>query len=192
MQYGSVVNSQKQTAVIITIFLLLKLFIHLPFNGRYGYHADELLHIAMAEQLAWGYKEGPPLISFLTWIWLQLGEGSLWTLRLLPTLCGAALVGLTGMMVRMLGGGPFAVLIACMALLLDPSFLATGYMMQPVVFDQLAWALCGFFLIRFVKNGNRNELLYLGVTAGLGMMNKLSIALYLCSLLIALLIKANY
>jgi len=191
MQYGQVVNSQKQTVIIILIFLLLKLLIHLPFNGRYGYHADELLYIAMADQLAWGYKEGPPFVSFVTWVSVQMAGDSLWTLRLLPTLCGAALVGLTGLMVRMLGGGSFAVLIACTAILLDPSFLATGYMMQPVVFDQLGWALCCFLLLRFVKTGNRNNLLYLGVTAGLSMMNKFSVALYLCSLLVALFMGAS-
>lgn len=191
MQYGPVVNSQKQTVIIILIFLLLKLLIHLPFNGRYGYHADELLYIAMADQLAWGYKEGPPFISFVTWVSVQLAGDSLWALRLLPTLCSAALVGLTGLMVRMLGGGSLAVLIACTAFLLDPSFLATGYMMQPVVFDQLGWALCCFFLLRFVKTQNRNDLFYLGLTAGIGMMNKFSIALYLCSLLVALFMGAG-
>lgn len=191
MQYGSVVNSQKQPVVIITIFLLLKLLIHLPFNGRYGYHADELLYIAMADELAWGYKEGPPFISLVTWVSTELAPDSLWMLRLLPTLCGAALVGLTGSMARLLGGNTFAVIIACTAILLDPSFLATGYMMQPVVFDQLAWALCSFFLLRFIKQGSRNDLLYLGVTAGLGMMNKFSIALYLFSLLIALFMGAG-
>jgi hypothetical protein len=191
MQYGPVGNSQRQTVIIIVIFLLLKLLIHLPFNGRYGYHADELLYMAMADQLAWGYKEGPPFISFVTWVSVQLAGDSLWMLRLLPTLCGAALVGVTGLMVRMLGGGNFAVLVACTAILLDPSFLATGYMMQPVVFDQLGWALCCFFLLRFVKKGNKNDLLYLGVIAGLGMMNKFSIALYLFTLLTAIFMGAG-
>lgn len=166
--------------------MLLKLLIHLPFNGRYGYHADELLYIAMADQPAWGYKEGPPLISFVTWITLQIAGDSLWMLRLLPTLCGAALVGLTGWMAKLLGGGPMAVLIACTVILLDPSFMATGYMMQPVVFDQFSWTLSCFFLLRFIQSGNRNMLLWLGVTAGLGMMNKFSIAVYLLCLFVAL------
>src|SRR5690606_6781708 len=61
----------------------------------------------------------------------------------------------------------------------------------PVVFDQLAWALCSFFLLRFIRQGNRNDLLYLGITAGFGMMNKFSIALYLFSLLIALIMGAG-
>lgn len=186
MQDRAVAISGRLGVSIIIVFVVLKLLIHLPFNGSYGYHADELLYLAMAEQLAWGYKEGPPLISFLTWISVQLGGDSLWMLRLLPTLCGAFLVGVTGMMTRMFGGGSSAILIACTALLLDPSFLATGYMMQPVVFDQLGWALLCFFLLRFVQTGNSVNLFYLGITAGLGMMNKFSIALYLGSLLIAL------
>lgn len=183
MQDRSVEISGKLAASLIIFFVVLKLIIHLPFNGSYGYHADELLYIAMAQQLDWGYKEGPPLISFLTRVSLQFGGESLWMLRLLPTLCSALLVGITGMMARILGGGSFAIVIACTSILLDPSFLATGYMMQPVVFDQLSWALSCFFLLRFLKKGNRVDLLYLGITAGFGMMNKFSIALYLASLL---------
>lgn len=186
MQDRAVAISGRLAVSIIIVFVVLKLIIHLPFNGSYGYHADELLYLAMAEQLAWGYKEGPPLISFLTWIAVQLGGDSLWVLRLLPTLCGALLVCVTGMMTRMLGGGSSAVLVACTAILLDPSFLATGYMMQPVVFDQLGWALLCFFLLRFFQTGNSANLFFLGITVGLGMMNKFSIALYLGSLLIAL------
>jgi len=169
--------------------MLLKLLVHLPFNGRYGYHADELLYMAMADQLAWGYKEGPPLISFITWAVLQVSENSLWVLRLLPTVSGAVLVGLTGWITVLLGGGPRAVLIACTAILLDPSFLATGYMMQPVIFDQLSWALSCLFLIRFIKSAEWINLLYLGITVGLGMMNKFSIAVYLFSLLAAVIMQ---
>lgn len=189
MHYRSATTSEKQAIPIIVAFMLLKLLVHLPFNGRYGYHADELLYMAMADQPAWGYKEGPPLISFITWAVLQVSENSLWLLRLLPTLSGAALIGLTGWITVLLGGGPRAVLITCTAILMDPSFLATGYMMQPVIFDQLSWALSCLFLIRFIKSAEQSNLLYLGITAGLGMMNKFSIAVYLFSLLAAVMMQ---
>ena len=176
---------------IILFFVLLKLAVHLPFNGRYGFHADELLYLAMSDELAWGYKEGPPFIVGIVWFSVQLFGDSLWALRLIPTLCGASIIFLAGLLTAKLGGGKVAVLVTCTALLFDPSFLATAYMMQPVVFDQLFWLLSAFLLVMYIQSGNSRHLIYLGLVVGLGMMNKVTIGLYLLTLIIALILSSQ-
>ncbi len=171
---------------LITFFTVLKLLLHLPFNHRYGFHADELLYMAMSDQLDWGYKEGPPLIAFLVWISVKLFGVSVWALRLMPTLCGAAIVFFTGLLTKKLGGSKIAIIIACSAILADPSFLVTGYMMHPVVFDQLFWAISLFLILSYIESPNYTLLILLGLAVGIGMMNKFSIGLYVTTLFFSL------
>ncbi|EOR92932.1 glycosyl transferase, family 39 [Arcticibacter svalbardensis MN12-7] len=189
MLYNRLAFLKGQFITIILFFVLIKLAIHLPFNGRYGFHADELLYLAMSDDLAWGYKEGPPFIAGIVWFSVQLFGDSLWALRLIPTLCGASVVLLTGLLTAKMGGGKVAVLVTCTALLFDPSFLATAYMMQPVVFDQLFWLLSVFLLIKYIQSQNSRNLIYLGLVVGIGMMNKVTIGLYLLTLIFALLLS---
>lgn len=171
---------------LITFFAVLKLLLHIPFNHRYGFHADELLYLAMSENIDWGYKEGPPLIALLVWISGKLFGVSVWALRLMPTVCSAAIVFLTGIITKSLGGNKLAIIIACTAILASPSFLATAYMMHPVVFDQLFWVISVLLFIRYIQTTNYRLLLGLGFTIGLGMMNKFSIGLYITTLIAGL------
>ena len=68
------------------------LLVHLLTNGRYGYFRDELYYIACRRHLAFGYVDQPPLsILLLRLSQLLLGD-SLFAIRLLPALAGAAIV----------------------------------------------------------------------------------------------------
>ena len=72
------------------------LLVHLLTNGRHGYFRDELYYIACGRHLAFGYVDQPPLsILLLRLSQLLLGD-SLFAIRLLPALAGAAIVALTG------------------------------------------------------------------------------------------------
>jgi len=46
--------------LLILLAALCKLGIHLYSNTNYGFHRDELLHIATSQHLAWGYMEFAP------------------------------------------------------------------------------------------------------------------------------------
>lgn len=83
----------------------IKLLLHLFTNGRYGYFRDELYYLICGRHLAWGYVDQAPLIALIARIELLLGS-SLHVVRFLPAVAGAALVALTIMIVRELGGGP--------------------------------------------------------------------------------------
>ena len=100
-------------SVLIAVFSVIALLVHLLTNGRYGYFRDELYYIAGARHLAFGYVDQPPLsILLLRLSQLLLGD-SLFALRLLPALAGAAIIALTGIITRELGGHAWAIALAC-------------------------------------------------------------------------------
>lgn len=170
---------------------LLKLLIHLLTNGAYGYHRDEFLYAAQAEHLSWGYMSVPPVTALLAKISVILGGESLRALRLIPALCGTAMVILVGLMVREMGGGKKAVLIACLAHICAPAFLGSNTMFQPVSFNQFCWTLTAYLLIRWVRTQDPRMWIGIGASMGLGLMTKYSILFFLLSLFLGLLLTPH-
>ena len=169
---------------VIIGMALLKLIIHLLANNIYGLHRDEYLYIAEGQHLGWGYMEGPPTIALLAWL-ADLFGGSPFMIRLLPTLIGVASMVLLGKMVELLGGKRWAVFLACLAFLISPAFLRSNMLFQPVGFNQFFWVLSAFWIIRIAQKGDPRDWYYLGITAGMGLMTKYSIAFFLIPILIA-------
>lgn len=99
----------------------------------YGLHRDELLYLAQGRHLDWGFLEAPPFIAALARTLQETIGTSVFAVRLLPALAGAVLVLLTGLMTQSLGGGPFAVLLAGLCVLIAPVYLRTHTLFQPVV-----------------------------------------------------------
>jgi hypothetical protein len=80
-----------------------KLLLHLLTAARYGIFRDEMYYLACAQHLAWGYVDHPPMTVFIAWFARHIFGESLWAIRLLPALAGAALVWLTGKLAREMG-----------------------------------------------------------------------------------------
>src|SRR5579872_4298532 len=101
----------------------VKLLLHIFTSMRqYGYFRDELYYLDMARHLDWGYVDAAPLIAVYARIALWLG-GSLAALRILPALAGTALVALSIVIARELGGGRFGQLLTGLAILFAPGVL---------------------------------------------------------------------
>src|SRR5450755_4338171 len=110
------------TGVLIAL-CAVKLLLHIFTSLRhYGYFRDELYYLDMARHLDWGYVDAAPLIAVYSRAAMLMG-GSLAALRTLPALAGSALVALTMLIARELGGGWYAQLLAGIAILLCPAFL---------------------------------------------------------------------
>src|SRR3954453_3895190 len=90
----------------VVLFLAsVKLALHLATTGLFGYgfFIDGLYFVACSEHPSWGFVDMPPLFPAITaLIRATLGD-SLFAVRLLPALSGAALVLITGLMARDLG-----------------------------------------------------------------------------------------
>lgn len=149
-----------------------KLALQLAGAGHYGFFRDELYYMACGEHLAWGYVDQPPLIAGLAWLARHAFGHSLFSLRLLPAMAGAAVVLLTGLLARELGGGVFARLLAAVGVLLAPAYLAFDSFFSMNAFEPLWWLLCAWIAARIIRGGPGRLWLAFGLVAGIGLENK--------------------
>src|SRR4030095_9945434 len=91
-------------SVLIAVFSMSALLVHLLTNGRYGYFRDELYYISCAHHPAFGYVDQPSLSILLLRLCEAVLGDSLFAIRLLPAIGGAATVALTGAIAREVGG----------------------------------------------------------------------------------------
>jgi len=165
-------------SAIVAFLSALALLLHLPNFGGYGLFTDELYFLACSEHLSWGYVDMPPLTALQAWTARTLFGDSLLAIRLLPALAGAGLVLLTGAMVRQLGGGRFAQILAAVAVLVAPFYLAFDNYLSMNSVEPLSWMGCVVILIRMINTGNARLWLWFGVLSGVGLENKHTMALF--------------
>jgi hypothetical protein len=161
---------------LVLYLALLKVLLHLVLTGRYGYFRDELYYLACADHLAWGYVDHPPLSIFVLWLVRSSLGDSLFALRLLPVLAGAATMLVAGRIARRMGGGDFAQALAALAVMLAPVMLAFGTFYSMNAFEVLLWTLALDQLVVLLQQGpssdGRRWLLF-GLVIGLAALNKL-------------------
>jgi hypothetical protein len=171
---------------LLVSLALLKVAAHLVIDvaGRYGYFRDELYYVACSDHLALGYVDHPPLSIFILALSRGLFGDSLVGLRLLSTFAGGIVIVLTGVIVRRLGGGRFAQLLAAVAVLFAPIMLIQNMWFSMNAFDILFWTLALYLVVLVVETENPKRWLGFGVVIGLGLLNKYSIG-FLCIGLVA-------
>src|ERR1700758_5587736 len=148
---------------LIALFSAITLLIHLLTDGRYGYFRDELYYIACARHLDFGYVDQPPLsILLLRLNKLLLGD-SLFAIRLLPALAGAATVAFIGIIARELGGRAWAIALACAGSLCALFNLAVGNFFSMNGFEPLFWMGCVYLFVRIINGGSPTLWLWVGV-----------------------------
>ncbi len=187
----SIFRRNQKEAKVIVFFTVLKFAIHLLANRNFGFHRDELLYLALGSHPAMGYNEVPPFIAFISWLSTHIFGDSVFAIRLLPALFGSMIVYLTGLLVLQLGGKRFAISAACLGIIVSPAFLGSGYLLQPVVFDQFFWVLFAFLMARFVQTKNVGYLYWAGLTTGVGMLNKYTMLLYTLSVVAGILLSSQ-
>jgi hypothetical protein len=176
-----------ELAVIVS-FSAIALLVHVLTNGRYGYFRDELYYIACARHLAFGYVDQPPLsILLLRSSQLLLGD-SLFALRLLPALAGAAIVALTGIIARELGGHTWAIALACAGSLCALFYLAVGNFFSMNAFESLFWMGAVYLVVRIINGGSPTLWVWFGVLLGFGVENKHSTVFFGAGILVGLLL----
>src|SRR6266850_3048710 len=175
-------------SALIAFFSAVALLIHLLTNARYGYFRDELYYIACSRHLAFGYVDQPPLSILLLRLSQVLLGDSLFAIRLLPALAGAAIVALTGIIAREIGGRAWAIALACTATLSALFYLAVGNFFSMNVFEPLFWMGAVYLLVRIINGGSPTLWLWLGGLLGLGLENKHSTAFFAAGILVGLLL----
>lgn len=153
--------------------LLLHLLVALlqPAIG-YEFHRDELLYLAMGKRLdLFGMEASPGIAVVAALTRAVLGE-SLLAIRLAPAVAGALVVLTAGLLAREMRGRAFAQGLACLGVLVAPVFLRTHTLFQPVVFDQLSWALSALVVARIAARDDPRGWLAVGALLGLGVLFK--------------------
>jgi hypothetical protein len=156
------------------------LLLHLTTNalGGYGYFRDELYYLACSRNLAAGYVDHPPFSVFVLALNTMLFGDSLFALRLLPALAGAATVVVTGFIARRLGGGMAAQMLAALGAFASLYFLGTDGIYSMNCFDILFWACAAYATMALVDDPTPRRWLVLGLIIGVGAMNKIGVLWY--------------
>ena len=176
----------KKYLPIILILSLIKLIIQWLGNRNYGFHRDELLHLSVSEHMDWGFMEFPPFIGAIGKLSYWFFDYSLIGLRLFPTLAGVAILVLCCLIAKEFGGKSKAILLSGICVLAFLPFYRNHTLFQPVAFDQLFWTLGFYFIVKFLNSENRKFLIMLGLTLGLGLMNKYTILIWAFGIFIGL------
>jgi hypothetical protein len=182
MMTADLLYTNRRNLAVAAAMAFLTLLIHLFTNGGYGYFRDELYMLACGEHLDWGYPDHPPLIALAAWFSRHVLGGSLPAIRFLPALAGAAKVILSGLIAMELGGGAFAVGLACLSVALAPAYLGIDTILTMNAFEPLFWMGCAYLALLAIRRDRPRLWLWVGVVAGLGLENKHSMAFFLAAL----------
>ncbi|HEY0782701.1 MAG TPA: glycosyltransferase family 39 protein [Thermoanaerobaculia bacterium] len=175
--------------VAVVLLALAKLVLHLATTGHFGYSyfVDELYFLACSHHLAWGFVDMPPLFPALTaLVRVTLGD-SLLAIRLVAALAGAALVLMTGLLARDLGGRRFAQTIAALAVITAPVWMALHSLYTMNALDQLFWTAAAWLVVRIVRDDRPRLWRAVGAVAGFGLLNKHTMAFFGVAVVLALL-----
>jgi hypothetical protein len=176
---------------VILYLSLLKFLLHILTNGQFGYHRDELYYIACGQHLDFGYVDHPPLIALLSRVWTGILGGSLFSIRFLPAVAGAAIVYLTGLITREFGGKTFAVITACLSVIIAPVILSTNNLFTTNVFDQLFWVICIYLSVKILKYDKPKYWMGVGLIIGMGFLNKHSVVFLITGLALGLILTSG-
>lgn len=181
-------NNRSKYSTFLLIFVAIKIGLNLLAISHFGFHRDELLHLALGDHLDWGFKEVPPFIALLAKITTTIFGNSIFAARVFSTICSGLIVWFMGQIVIELGGRKFAIALACLALIFSPAFAASGYLFQPVVFDQLWWVLAVYLLVRYMNTSLPVYVYLLGLVIGVGLLTKYTMAFFAIALILGLLL----
>jgi 4-amino-4-deoxy-L-arabinose transferase-like glycosyltransferase len=160
---------------LLTAISAIPFIAHVLTNGNYGMFRDEFYYLACAYHPAWGYVDHPPLAMIILNIWTRFFGDSVWSIRFLPALAGAAVVFLTGALAHALGGRRYAQGLAALCAAICPTYLVVFGMYSMNWVDVLVWLLAFHLLARIAATDGRRTWLWMGVLLGVGLLNKISV-----------------
>jgi hypothetical protein len=183
----------KSTAywIITALFVITKLSLHFFTSTNYELHRDEMLYFNMSDHLSAGYATVPPLTGFLAYIAKTIFGYSVFGIRLIPAILGALSLYLISKIIRELGGGLVALLIAGTSFLLSPGFLLLNTLFTPNAAEQFLWLLLTYFIFRMVKLYKPELWIVIGILAGISFMNKYSVFIFIAGFFAALLLSEH-
>lgn len=170
------------------VIAIVTFFLQILTSNNYGIFTDELYFIACGEHLQFGYVDHPPLAPFLTKISMLFSK-SLYSLHFFPALAGVAIILLTALIARSLGGKHYATSLAAITIFAGPVFLINFGLMSVNPFDILFCTAAGYLVIKILQKPSTKLWIILGIIIGLGLNSKLTMITLAGSLAIGLAIS---
>ena len=177
---------------IITIFVTLKLGVHMIMNLNAGFDGDEIMHIEAGNHLAWGYMTIQPFVGLMASLQGLFHSESVFIHHLSSHVVSVLILLLSGKMVMKLGGNWKTILLVFTCILFSPGFTLSQHIFTPLVFEQLFWLLSFYFLVSYCQKQKIKYLILLAVALALGFMTKLSILILIAGLGVSILIYHRY
>ena len=159
------------------------LLLHLLTGGRYGFYRDELQFLSDARHLDWGFVAYPPITPFLARISISIFGISLSGLHLFPALVQTAVLFMTALMAKELGGGRIAQVASALTVALSAYPLEESTTFSYSSFDYLWWVLAAYFTVQLLRSENARWWLAIGAIEGLGLLTKYTIAYLIAGIL---------
>jgi hypothetical protein len=155
----------------------------------YGYFRDEFYYIACGRHLAWGYVDQGPVVALQARLGEVLFGDSVFAIRVFSAGAGAVAVFLTGVIAWALGGGRPAQALAMFGLIVCPQYIGTDGYLSMNSFEPVFWMTCVLAALLILRgNSQRFWWLVFGLSAGVGLLNKPSMAFFLVALGLGLLL----
>jgi MFS family permease len=173
--------------IVAILFMIAKLCLHFFTNTNYELHRDEMLYFNMADHLSFGYATVPPVTGFLAFIIKSIFGYSVFGIRLIPALLGAASLFIIAKTVRELGGNILALIIASSSFLFSTGFLLFDTLFTPNVIEQFLWLLTTYLLFRMISGNNPKLWIMIGIMLGVAFLNKYSVLFYILGFIVAIL-----
>ena len=176
------------------LFAAIKLAVEIAGNivsqhFGYGIFRDEMYYIVCGRRLAWGYVDQAPMVALQARIATALfGFHNLALLRLFAGMAGAVKILMTGVLVWAMGGRRMAQALAMTAVLIAPVYLGIDSFLSMNAFEPVFWMGCVLAVLWMVRGGDLRWWIAAAVSAGLGLLNKPSIAFFLAALVLGLLL----
>jgi hypothetical protein len=177
--------------IVTILFIVLKLSLHFFTNTNYELLRDEMLFFNMGDHLSTGYATVPPVTGFLAFLIRKIFGFSVFGIRFFPAIMGAFSVYLISVIVRDLGGGISANIIAVSSYVFAPGFLLVDSLFTPNAFEELIWLLAAFYIFRMVKRRDPKLWFPISILLSIGFLNKYSIMFLIAGFLFALLLSDN-
>ncbi len=176
MNGGAASRTERHAWTVVSLALLAA-GVHVAANalGGYGWFRDELYYAACSRHLAAGYVDQPPFSIFVMAAVRSLFGDSLFAVRLVPALASGLSTALVCLLVRRLGGGRAAMLLASLSFLAAPHLVAFHSFFSMNALDILLWLLAAHALLGVIESRTPRAWLWLGLVLGVGTLNKISI-----------------
>ncbi len=168
--------------VIGAVFVAVELAV----SGRYGFQQDELYFLVAGHHLAFGYVDQPPLAPLLARITDILGVSPT-AIRIVPALCGGAIVVMAARLAALFGAGRLGRSIAALVTACAPVFLGAVHIGNTTPLDMLAWTTVLLCVSTALLRDRPRWWLAAGAAAGVGLEADNLVVLLLIALALGLL-----